>query len=171
MSILELGALGELVGAIAVVVTLGYLAAQIRQNTSAQRSNSSLETTRAFTDWYSIVMADAELVRIFSAGFQEDAETLSNDDRGRFVWMMAALTSRIELMYSQHRAGLIDDDRWLKYRGIVLGCMENQVVKEWWDSGATVFGSDFVDEIESAQKDQGAWKFDVVEALGVLRRS
>jgi hypothetical protein len=108
------------------------------------------------------------LVRFFSAGFEEDAETLSNEDRGRFVWMMAALTSRIEQMYSQHRAGLIDDDRWLKYRGIVSGFMENQVVKEWRDSGVTVFGSDFVDEIESAHKDQGTWK---PETLGVLRRS
>ena len=33
MSIIELGALGEFIGAIAVVVTLAYLAIQIRQNT------------------------------------------------------------------------------------------------------------------------------------------
>ena len=34
MTIFELGALGEFVGSIAVVVTLIYLALQIRQNTS-----------------------------------------------------------------------------------------------------------------------------------------
>ena len=38
MSILELGALGELVGAIAVVVTLIYLAIQLRQNTRIHAS-------------------------------------------------------------------------------------------------------------------------------------
>ena len=35
MTIMELGALGEFVGAIAVVLTLAYLAIQIRQNTHA----------------------------------------------------------------------------------------------------------------------------------------
>ncbi len=33
MTIMELGALGELLGAIGVIITLIYLAAQIKQNT------------------------------------------------------------------------------------------------------------------------------------------
>ena len=39
MTIFELGALGEFVGAIAVVGTLIYLAVQIRQNTLQIRDN------------------------------------------------------------------------------------------------------------------------------------
>jgi hypothetical protein len=39
MSIMELGALGEFVGAIGVVLTLAYLAIQIRQNTHAMEEN------------------------------------------------------------------------------------------------------------------------------------
>ena len=38
MTIFELGALGEFVGSLAVIVTLIYLAAQIRHNTSGLRS-------------------------------------------------------------------------------------------------------------------------------------
>ena len=38
MSITELGALGEFVGAIAVVATLIYLAIQVRQNTGMMRA-------------------------------------------------------------------------------------------------------------------------------------
>jgi hypothetical protein len=37
MNIMELGALGELVGSVGVVVTLFYLAIQIRQNTEQQK--------------------------------------------------------------------------------------------------------------------------------------
>ena len=39
MNIMELGALGEFVGSIGVIVTLVYLAIQIRQNTSQQKQN------------------------------------------------------------------------------------------------------------------------------------
>ena len=47
MNIMELGALGEFVGAVAVVVTLGYLALQVRQSKSALDINS--QETRAAT--------------------------------------------------------------------------------------------------------------------------
>ena len=40
MTIFELGALGEFVGSIAVVVTLIYLAVQIKQNTAATHTNT-----------------------------------------------------------------------------------------------------------------------------------
>ena len=40
MSIMELGALGEFVGSIAVVITLIYLALQLKQNTSSVRANA-----------------------------------------------------------------------------------------------------------------------------------
>lgn len=43
-----LGAVGELVGAIAVVATLGYLAVQIRQNTNAVKAASH----HAITDFF-----------------------------------------------------------------------------------------------------------------------
>ena len=100
-----LGNFGEFIGAIAVVVTLAYLATQIRQNTIAQQNSSSLETTRSFTDWFSVVMTDPELVRIFSAGFEEDPETLADEDRARFLWMLAALTSRVDEMYTNTKRG------------------------------------------------------------------
>jgi hypothetical protein len=40
MSISELGSLGEFIGSIAVLVTLVYLAFQLRQNTLSMRSQS-----------------------------------------------------------------------------------------------------------------------------------
>ncbi len=47
MSIMELGALGEFFGAIAVATTLGYLVVQIRQNTKTLKSS-------IYTDWVSV---------------------------------------------------------------------------------------------------------------------
>ena len=47
MTIMELGALGEFVGAFAVVATLAYLAVQVRHSKSALNINS--QETRAAT--------------------------------------------------------------------------------------------------------------------------
>ena len=42
MTVMELGALGEFVGSIAVIATLIYLALQIRQNTSQQKREETV---------------------------------------------------------------------------------------------------------------------------------
>ena len=48
MTIIELGALGEFVGAIAVVATLIYLAVQIRQNTRSMDANRRLALAQTY---------------------------------------------------------------------------------------------------------------------------
>ena len=47
MDIMELGAVGELVGGVAVIATLVYLAAQIRQNTRAAMADAEIAASAA----------------------------------------------------------------------------------------------------------------------------
>ena len=49
MTIAELGSIGEFVGSIAVLVTLIYLATQIRQNTQSVRMSSHHRIADQFT--------------------------------------------------------------------------------------------------------------------------
>jgi len=45
-----IGAIGEIVGALGVIVTVGYLAIQVRQNTFASRAQTYQERTNASRD-------------------------------------------------------------------------------------------------------------------------
>ena len=64
MTIQDLGSVGELVAAIATVVTLVYLAIQIRSNTIATRSAAAQSVHEAFTTWYRLLAADVSLGRL-----------------------------------------------------------------------------------------------------------
>ncbi len=48
MTIMELGALGELLGAVGVIVTLAYLAVQIKQNTRSMDENKRLALAQTY---------------------------------------------------------------------------------------------------------------------------
>ena len=50
MSIIELGAIGELVGGVAVIGTLIFIAIQIRQNTHQLRENARTLRTNALDE-------------------------------------------------------------------------------------------------------------------------
>jgi len=95
-----LGSYGEFIGAIAVVVTLVYLAIQIRQNTatiqtaeSAHRTTIETELNKRFHEWRRDLYTDAELIRIYRAGMLKP-EQLEPVDWYRFY----------NLVYSQFLA-------------------------------------------------------------------
>ena len=81
-----IGAVGEVVGAVAVLVTLLYLAMQIRQNTDhlAQSSEALIlsrrdSVTASFSRWRHLLGADAEMTEIWVRG-SEDYDSLDLGD-------------------------------------------------------------------------------------------
>jgi len=75
-----LGAIGEIVGAVVVVVTLVFLAIQMRQNTSAMRESYKLERAAALdrhTDsvarWRGSIAGNGELAAIFTRAIKDEA--------------------------------------------------------------------------------------------------
>jgi hypothetical protein len=80
MTIAELGSIGELVGSIAVLVTLIYLATQIRQNTRSMEDNKKFAMAQAYqarTDmWIQVTgLADPDVLSRVSS---------RNSDRNSF---------------------------------------------------------------------------------------
>lgn len=50
-----IGAVGEIVGALAVVLTLGYLAAQIKQNTQSNRNTAIQTISSTNGEWLALI--------------------------------------------------------------------------------------------------------------------
>ena len=84
MTLQDLGDIGERVGAIGVVVSLVYLAIQIRQNTRSVRSASFQEAIRDVIAITDALGTDEELSRIYWKGLA-DFESLEQDERRRYV--------------------------------------------------------------------------------------
>ena len=82
MSLNDLANLGQIIGALAVVISLIYVAFQIRQNTNAIRSDTA--QTVHFANRYHLIAADAELAQIAANGLR-DYSSLSEQERVRFV--------------------------------------------------------------------------------------
>ena len=64
MNLNDLANLGQIIGAVAVVVSLIYVALQIRQNTNAVRSAAAQVVHERFASWYHLLAKDAELSQI-----------------------------------------------------------------------------------------------------------
>jgi hypothetical protein len=123
MTLMELGALGDFVGAIAVVITLIYLAVQIRQSNQAMRENRRLALAQTYqmrADALQDMLvhaADSQyiapiLAKLTDHGYPEDVSSLdrlSPDDRARFrLWQIAQQTHWDNMFY-QYQQGYLDE--------------------------------------------------------------
>jgi len=84
-----IGALAEAIGAIAVIVTLVYLAIQLRQNTRAIERSTERGVFDDANDWMYKIIESPELAELYLAGMKD--ELRSTSDRLRFSLLLNAL--------------------------------------------------------------------------------
>ncbi len=114
------GAIAELLGAIAVVASLVYLASQVRSGTRALRTTMRDGAYRSLQEWNYVVLAQPDLSWIYQRGLI-DPSTLDERDAARFV----------NLMYS-----------WFKvFENIYLHSLEGSVAPEVWEHNKNIFAA------------------------------
>ena len=103
-----LGAIGELVGAGAVVLTLGYLAVQIRHSTKLAKSNAH---ERSVENWIAAnePLMHPKMAELFQKGC-ESYKTLNSIDRMRFDTLISNMIFSFELAMEKHKHGFATDD-------------------------------------------------------------
>ncbi len=104
------GAIGETVGAIGVVVTLVYLAVQIRQQNRESRIAAVHELNEAFRGSITSFQ-DPGLADIFSRA-KTDFASLTEPERLRFIAMVQAVFRVWEDAFYQYTAGRLDPRIW-----------------------------------------------------------
>jgi hypothetical protein len=111
MSLEDLGNIGEFVAAIAVIVTLGYLAVQIRQNTAAMHMSAAekaLDNTASFNRF---LASDEQLGELWYRAL-EAPESLSEGEHLRFMNMASSLFRREEFVFFLHSEGHFPEKAW-----------------------------------------------------------
>ena len=111
-----LGNYGEFVGAIAVVVTLAYLAVQIRQNTASMNESRRMAITQSQIDWTSMfnssmmTMSDSAYFPEIWIKAHKDFASLTEDERVRLEFNMTAMLARLDALHLQYQNGFLDDE-------------------------------------------------------------
>jgi hypothetical protein len=111
LDITTLAAWGEFIGGIAVVVSLIYLASQIRQNSKLLRASTASATIAAFNDTSGLMAQDSEVARIFWDGMS-DRSSLPEADRRRFDPLAGMLFNQWNQEYQFFADGVLGAAVW-----------------------------------------------------------
>jgi hypothetical protein len=140
-----LGAIGEVVGAIAVVLTLGYLAVQIRQNTKSVRS-STRHAFIASGGAIQIAFAEAEAAAVLVKGGRAYSD-LSLEQRFQFTMLMRAVFGVGEDSFLQAGEGLLDRELWEARARIITETLSQPGMEDWWKNNRHIYSKGFQEAV------------------------
>ena len=131
MSIQDWGAIGEILGAVAVFATLVYISVQIRQNTLAMRAETFRSATESSTEFTQLLLNDHDLALIWRKGLQAPDE-LDDDELYRFTLLVRLQLRRYESVYMQVEQGLLSRDLLIGLENTFRGVYSNDHFREYW---------------------------------------
>ena len=136
-----LGNIGDFVGGIAVIVTLIYLAVQVRQNTRSTRLASMQSAMLAAQNIGMLPAQDRDLARVVRVGLATPDE-LDDDELQQFRYFLMSMLRVHEDMFVQHRAGVVDDETWMARSSSLRTIFSMPGGWKVWDA-STAYREDF----------------------------
>jgi hypothetical protein len=148
MTIQDLGSIGEVVGAVATVATLIYLAVQIRANTNAMRSAAAQSVHEAFATWYRMLASDAHLSQVVIDGLK-DYEALSETDRAQCVATFMAFLACSQDAFIKWREGTLATELWSGWELVLQNLVLAPGGRAFWAERSYMFGQEFRSYVET----------------------
>ena len=148
MTLSQLADVGELLGGIAVVASLVYLALQIRQNTKSVRSSTLHQNTNLWTALF-LRLAEPEAARSYVLGMSGQPD-IRPFHYTQFFFICRAMFLAFENQYYQMRQGVLDAETYAGYeRSISSQFLAFRGFRIWWQQSRSVFSPAFVQHIDA----------------------
>ena len=144
MNLEKVSTIAELVSAIAIVVTLGYLAIETQQNTNAVMA--SIRQAMLAED-RELLFQQMEYPHVAPGLY--GAKQLTDEEKVQLAsWLVVFVRGR-ENQWLQYQSGVIDKTTWEVYRTPLRNVLLNEPAKSFWRirSQRSEFAQGFVEDV------------------------
>ena len=147
------GAIGEIVGAAGVIVTLVYLAVQIRQNTRSLRATAVWDSQMSFVA-INETLADGGKTSQVMYRALPDPDSLDDFEKHLAHRYLRGFFQRMEAQFALYSSGVLPPELWELRCGYARGLLNKPLVKAAWepDKGNMMFTRGFIEAMESGPR-------------------
>jgi len=147
-----IGATGEILGALAVVATIVYLAVQIRQNTSQQKREELVSIQHGQND----IVAQLIDPRISGALVRTGSDcNPSIEDRATCMSWVLQYINHFQIVHTLYQNGSIDEEQYQLWLGFAVAVVAPVGIRRWWEeeNGRLSFQREVRDIIDERLQD------------------
>jgi hypothetical protein len=154
-----IGAIGEIVGALAVLLTLFYLANQVRQSNKATQAGIESQMGQWWSQHNREMLLAPDMLEVIETALK-DVKSLSDPDRRRFSWWIASTFYVFQDLHRQFERGVLSEEAWVTNEMAIDGLIRNPAVAIWWDSGFFQATREFTQYVDSLRtKPDSSWQW------------
>lgn len=132
----------EVIGAIAIVISLVYLGIQVSDSARAVRSETANSSSTSMSNWYVSVGSDKEASRIVFNGFTAPSQ-LDRLETAQFIYLIHGLFLEYQAAYYSSVQGTLDVEMQESLTNTILGVRELPGVELYWSQREVVFKPSF----------------------------
>jgi hypothetical protein len=145
-----IGSIAEVVGALAVLITLVYLAIQTRDNVKVMRSRAIWDAQVSFVEVNELLGNGGVVASVVYKAITEP-ENLTDQETYQLHRFCRGWFQRMEAQFALYKAGILDGEVWELRRGYAQGIVAKSPFKEWWelDKKNSMFTRAFIESMDS----------------------
>jgi hypothetical protein len=143
----DLASIAEIIGAIAVVMSLIYVGIQVNGSASAVRSASANDANVAVQNWYLQIGSDAQTSKVFYDGLISK-KPLPTHDEFQFLMMFHGAFLAFQNSYLIAAEGTIDVELLNALTGAIVLVKDLPGTKRFWRQRKSTFHSAFVSYVD-----------------------
>lgn len=140
--------IAEIIGLIVIMISLVFIAVQVKQSADAMRSEARQTQTNLDLSLVSRLVEYPEIGRIFS---QSEVPSFEEKIQLNF-WMIGQLRTR-EHEWLQYKSGALDKETWESYRGVIYFVLGTPRAREMWNLTKVYFNEEFVSMVHDMMID------------------
>jgi len=164
MNVQDLAAVAEIVGGLAVVVSLIYVGLQVSDSTSAIRSTAASDATTAMQSWY-LEMGSNRQASDMWFNAMTSPEPLSTHDEFQFMMSMHSVLLGMQNSYLLSKEGTLDAEFREAVTTAIVAVKDLPGMDRFWRQRRGFFHTGFAEYID------GLLGQDAIETLDIYNRS
>ena len=145
-----ISAIGQVVGALAVVISLIYVASEVRRNTNATRLAAMRSMHDAFNRWIQQLGQYPDLAELYTRGLQ-DFKSLEDTEITRFTALLHEEFRNFEEIYHLKAKGHLEEDVWHGWEAAMRDTNGYPGVQAFWRLRSHWFSDEFAKFIDQVQ--------------------
>ena len=154
MTLEAMASIGEIIGAFAVVISVCYLAVQIRKQTLESRLSATRELATQHLDLLRVIATDDALPEIWLKAIV-DYDSLRDAERLKASLIFHDMLRVYEQQFIHIRAGHADGSYLDSINRVFLDFLTFPGVQEWWESSRHAFDDAFENQVDLMIKQAG----------------
>ena len=138
----DMASIAEVIGAVAIVVSLIYVGVQVEDSTRAVRSATANETSAALSTWYREIGTDPEAGRVFLDGMT-NPELLSREELFRFIFLAHSVILEFQAAFYLAQEGTLDPELQASITNTLLAVKDQPGMALYWEQRGNLFQPSF----------------------------